>query len=186
MCLLTRTANASGMTIAALRNMAPNESTTERFLEILKGFDTAILLTHSQDGTLHGRPMALAEIDDDGVLWFLTRIDSPKIQELEADPRAVVTCQSSSQFATLSGTCQISNNSRKLDEVWKESYKVWFEGKNDPKLVLLRVTPEWGEYWDNSGSKGIRYAFRAVAAYVQGKKMDDGANDPDQHAKVAL
>lgn len=162
------------------------QSTTERFLEVLKNFDTAILLTHSPEGTLHGRPMAFADVESDGTLWFLTRVDSPKIEEISADPRAFVTCQDSNQYATLSGICEVSRNARKLDEVWKESYKVWFDGKDDPKLVLLRVTPESGEYWDNSGSKGVRYAFRAVAAYVQGKKMDQGGDDPAQHGKVAL
>ena len=172
------------------RNMATmvsaTQSTTERFLEILKSFDTAILLTHAPDGSLHGRPMAFADVEADGTLWFVTRIDSPKIEELSADPRAFVTCQDSNQYATLGGTCEVSKNQRKLDEVWKESYKVWFDGKDDPRLVLLRVTPENGEYWDNSGSKGVRYAFRAVAAYVQGKTMDEKADDPTQHGKVAL
>ena len=179
-----------GTPSATSRNLATmvsaTQSTTERFLEILKSFDTAILLTHAPDGSLHGRPMAFADVEADGTLWFVTRIDSPKIEELSADPRAFVTCQDSNQYATLGGTCEVSKNQRKLDEVWKESYKVWFDGKDDPRLVLLRVTPENGEYWDNSGSKGVRYAFRAVAAYVQGKTMDEKADDPTQHGKVAL
>ncbi|MFZ5892502.1 MAG: pyridoxamine 5'-phosphate oxidase family protein [Myxococcota bacterium] len=166
--------------------MSSHESTTERFLEILKGFDTSILLTHTRDGSLHGRPMALADIDDDGALWFLTRLDSPKIEEIQADPRAVVTCQTSDRYATLNGLCEVARNAEKLDQVWKETYRVWFDGKDDPKLVLLKVTPEQGEYWDNSGAKGIKYAFRAVAAYVQGKKLQAGAQDPEAHGKVAL
>jgi general stress protein 26 len=131
--------------------------------------------------------MALADIDSDGVLWFLTRVDSPKIQEIQADPRAIVTCQDSNQFATVEGRCEIAINARKLDAIWKETYKVWFDGKADPKLVLVKLTPERGEYWDNSGTKGIKYAFRAVAAYVQGKQLGpDSHDDPDAHAKVTL
>ncbi|MGC4095248.1 MAG: pyridoxamine 5'-phosphate oxidase family protein [Polyangiaceae bacterium] len=134
--------------------MASNETSTQRFLEILKGFETSILLTHTRGGALHGRPMALGDIEDDGVMWFLTRIDSPKVEELQADPRAIVTCQTSNQFATVNGLCEVVKNAQKLDAIWKEPYRVWFEGKSDPKLVLLRFTPDEGEYWDNSWHQG--------------------------------
>jgi general stress protein 26 len=170
-----------------MASIAAEASTTERFLEVLKSFDTAILLTHAPNGDLHGRPMALADIDSDGVLWFVTRVDSPKIDEIRTDPRAIVTCQDKNQFATIEGHCEVARDAQKINDIWKESYKVWFDGKGDPKLVLLRFVPDHGEYWDNSGSKGIRYAFKAVAAYVQGKKLGPGANDdPEAHGKVEL
>jgi len=177
------------MLIAINRVMAwtePEEATRERFLEVIKGFDTGILLTHKRDGSLHGRPMALADVDSDGVLWFLTRVDSPKVEEIQSDPRALVTCEAANQFATIEGHCEIARNAQKINDIWKESYKVWFDGKGDPELVLLRFQPDQGEYWDNSGTKGIQYAFRAAAAYVQGKKLTPGANDPQTHGKVAL
>jgi len=166
---------------------APEETTKERFLDVINGFDTGILLTHKRDGSLHGRPMALADVDSNGVLWFLTRVDSPKVEEIQSDPRALVTCENSHQFATIEGKCEIARDAQKLNDIWKESYKVWFDGKGDPKLVLLRFQPDQGEYWDNSGAHGIRYAFRAAAAYVQGKKLSPDANDdPEIHGKVAL
>jgi hypothetical protein len=32
----------------------------------------------------------------------------------------------------------------------------------------------------------VKYAFRAVAAYIQGEKMDPSRDEPDNHAKVRL
>jgi general stress protein 26 len=163
-----------------------NGSPTEHFLEILRGLQTAMLITRSPDGTLHGRPMGVADATNDGALWFITKIDSPKVEELLDDPWAMVTAQTSSQFATVLGSVEIVRDARKLEEIWKETYKVWFDGKDDPEIVLLRFSPEQGEYWDNSGKRGVKYAFRAVAAYIQGEKIDPSRDEPDTHAKVRL
>ena len=59
--------------------------------------------------------------------------------------------------------------------LWKD----WFDGPDDPKLVLIAVTPEQAEYWD-SHSRVITVAKMAFTA-VTGKKTDMG-----EHAKVSL
>ena len=163
-----------------------NGNATEHFLEILRDLDTAMLITRSPDGAMLGRQMGVADVSDDIALWFITKIDSPKVSDIVDDPWAMVTAQTSSQFATVQGHVQVVRDQHKLDEIWKDTYKVWFDGKDDPDLVLLRFTPEEGEYWDNSGKRGVKYAFRAVAAYIQGEQMDPRRDEPDNHAKVRL
>ena len=73
----------------------------------------------------------------------------------------------------------------KIDEFWKEVYKVWFpKGKEDPELTLVAVEPSEGEYWDDEGFKRIKYLFEAAKAYATGTKpeIDEG----EEHAKVRL
>lgn len=152
--------------------------------EVVKEFETAMLVTRTPEGRLRARPMALAEARSDGELYFVTGADSPKVHELEADPQVNVTFQGKTRYASISGVARVVRDRALLDRLWRESWKVWFpQGKDDPSLCLLAVRPEEGEYWDHFGVKGLRLLVEAARAYVQGRTP---TLDQDQHAKVAL
>jgi general stress protein 26 len=128
--------------------------------------------------------MAVAELQRDADAYFATSMESTKIAEIEADPEAMITFQSNSQFASISGTAQVVRDRAEIDRLWSESWKAWFpKGKDDPSLCLLKVQAREGEYWDNSGMKGMRYLFEGVKAILQGERVQ---TDSDQHAKVSL
>ena len=162
------------------------DESRERFYKILKNFDSGMLTTRALDGELRARPMAMAEVEDDADLWFATGIDSGKIDEIQADPRVAVTFQSDRSWASVTGTGQIVRDRAKIDELWSEAWEVWFpDGKDDPDLVLLRVAVSEGEYWDQSGAKGLKFLAKAAAAYVTDSELQ-GEDDPDTHGKVNL
>ena len=158
--------------------------TREHFYKVVKDFDSGMLVTRAADGHLRSRPMGVAEVTDDGDLFFMTRIDSPKVKELEADPHVNLAIQGKTRFASVSGRARVVRDRAHIDRLWQESWKVWFpEGKDDPALCLLQLSPEDGEYWDNAGAKGLRYLFEAAKAYVEGTTPDV---DRDQNARVRL
>ena len=72
--------------------------------ELLGEFDVAMLVTRTAEGMLRARPMALAEVEPDGTLWFLTDRRSGKVNELERDGHVAVTMQSRATFVSVSGT----------------------------------------------------------------------------------
>lgn len=157
----------------------------QKLIEIMKKLDTVMLVSDAADGSMHGRPMAIADVEPSGDLWFVTSRSSGKTGELKANSNAVATAQSSNLYASMSGRVDIVDDRRKVHELWKEIWKVWFpKGKDDPEIVLLRLRPTAGEYWDNAGTEGIRYLFEAAKALITGEKANP--NDPEQHAKVKL
>lgn len=154
--------------------------------ELLKAFNVAMLVTRSSGGQLRSRPMALADVQPDGDLWFLTERRSGKMDEIERDSHVNVAMQSNAKFVSISGAATLVESREKIAELWNEAWKVWFPGgKNDPGLVLIKVHGETGEYWDNSGTSGIKYLIEAGKAYLTGKKPDV-ADDPTIHGKVDL
>ncbi|MGV3484495.1 MAG: pyridoxamine 5'-phosphate oxidase family protein [Planctomycetaceae bacterium] len=158
--------------------------TTKKLIEILAGFDSAMLVTQRPDGQLAARPMAVAQVTDDGGIWFITEGDSGKMNDLAVHREVCVTMQGGKQFASLCGTVEVSADRGKIEELWNEAWRVWFpEGKDDPRLVLLHVVPSQGEYWDNSGMEGIKYMLEAGKAYLQGKTPEV---DESTHARVSL
>jgi general stress protein 26 len=57
--------------------------------DLLEDIGVAMLVTRTPEGQLRGRPMALAEVEPDGTLWFITGKHSAKVDELAADSHAV-------------------------------------------------------------------------------------------------
>ena len=151
--------------------------------EVIADFDTAMLVTHAADGQVRARPLALAHGKDDGLLYFPTSVKSPKIREIETDPRVCLTMQDSRRFVSVSGEARIVRDMSTIDTLWSDGWKVWFpQGKTDPDLGLVAVTPTAAEYWDNKGSKGLAYLFEAAKAYVSGSTPDTIGDE--QNAKV--
>lgn len=161
------------------------ENQNKKFLEILKDFDTAMLVTRSDSGLL-GRPMAIVDVEENGNLWFISGEATEKTREIEVDPTVLVTCQKDhGRYLSLSGTASIVRDRSKIDQLWKESFQVWFpNGKNDPNVSLIYIETQRGEYWDTSGLKKITYLFQAASAYLTGKppKIDEGR----EHGEVRL
>ncbi|MCM2371432.1 pyridoxamine 5'-phosphate oxidase family protein [Aporhodopirellula aestuarii] len=156
----------------------------KKLIELLNDFDTAMLTTRSSDGSLESRPMAIAQVEPDGDVWFVTDRNSGKVADLMLDDEVAVTMQSSNKFAALSGNAHAVDDRSKLDELWSETWKVWFpEGKTSQSIVLLRVEAKHGEYWDHSGTEGLRYLIKAGKAYVQGKRPQP---DESINASVSL
>ncbi len=153
-------------------------------IDILKSFDTAMLASESHGG-IHARPMAVAAVEDDGKLFFVTDAASPKLSEIQAEPKVYVTAQAKNQFVALTGYARILVDKERVDELWKEAWKVWFPlGKDDPTIRLIEVSTVDAEYWDNSGAKGLKYAFEAAKAYIKGEKPN--GTDQAQHDRVRM
>ena len=161
------------------------ENNNAQFHDVLKDFDTAMLITRFEE-KLYARPMAVAFLEENSDLWFVSGETTEKISEILADPRVHVTCQRDhGSYLSLSGTATISHDQKKIKELWKESFRVWFpKGTDDPNLTLIHVKAEQGEYWDNRGTNKIKYLFSALAAYATGTtpQVEEGK----AHGEVSL
>lgn len=160
------------------------ESKTENYLEILKSFRYAMLTTRNDTG-LRSRPMAVAEVnEDDGSVWFLTSIDSGKLDEITEHPEVNLSFQDGTRFLSITGTTIVSRSRERRDELWSPAHTVWFpEGKDDPSLLVLGVLPGKAEYWDNSGVKGIRVIFELGKSVVTGETPEF---DEQVNAKISF
>jgi len=100
--------------------------------------------------------------------------------ELETDPHVNVAMQSQSRFVSVSGHARISRERSLIDELWAESWKVWFpKGKDDPALSIVIVEPFEASYWDASGTTGLRYLFESAKAYLKGTQPS--SDDDERH-----
>lgn len=156
-----------------------------KLVTALRRMDTVMVATQAPNGTMHARPMAVAEVDDDGAVWFVTPRESGKADEAAIDSRALVTGQGRDLYVSLSGRIDVISDHARVEELWRSSWKEWFpQGASDPTLVLMRLRPEIGEYWDDHGTRGLSYLFEAARSFVNGEYAEDqGAK---HHAKVPM
>lgn len=121
------------------------------------------------------RPMAVQEADDDGCLWMLSASDSHKNAEISADPFVQLYFQGSghSDFLTLAGRATISTDKEKIRRLWNPILKTWFtEGENDPRITVIKITPESGYYWDTKNGTLVAFV-KQVAGAITGQTLDD-------------
>jgi general stress protein 26 len=158
----------------------------EKFRDLLRKFDDAMLVSVDATGQLHGRPMRIVAHHQDSLddLWFVTGLDSEKVAEMLAEPRVAVTLSDGKRYLSISGDARVVADPAKVEAMWQESWKLWYpEGPRSGKIALIQVRPIRAEYWDQSLPNGIRFALEAAKAWVKDEKIDE-PDGPEQHAKV--
>ena len=157
------------------------ENDLKQFTEILRTFETAMLVTQ-RESELRSRPMHIADRTEDGRVWFVTNIDSGKLDELTDNPEVNVAMQADSRFLSISGTVRATRDPAKIHDLWNDSYGIWFsKGRDDPALVLLEIVPTYVEYWDRSGVEALKFLFDAAKGAVSGDTRDGAAG---KHGKL--
>lgn len=159
--------------------MGQDENDQARLSELLEKFSTAMVVTRTAAGELRARPLTFAG-ELEGRLYFATSAESPKVAELDRDARIAITMQDRVRYVSVSGRAEVSDDRALIDRLWRESWRVWFpDGKDDPTLRLLAVTPVAAEYWDQSGGRGLKHLVEMVKAYATGTTPASGASSED-------
>jgi general stress protein 26 len=155
-----------------------SEDDKAKVFELVKDIKMAMLATTGPDGHMHARPMASVQKDFDGVLWFMSREHSLKIDEIEANPDVLLTYSHPGRqhYISINGKARIVRDRAKINELWSEADRVWFpKGPDDPELTLLAVEIDLAEYWD-APSSAMVHAYGYVKARLAGESPDMGEN----------
>jgi general stress protein 26 len=125
---------------------------------------------------LQARPMTVQEVDAEGNLWLLSGMQSQKNQDIEADPAVELFFANvgDSEFLSVSGIAEISNDRQRIEKLWKPIAKAWFtQGKDDPSLTVIKVIPQDSYYWDTKHGKMVSM-IKFAAAALSGETVDEG------------
>ena len=167
--------------------MTDKNDVRARVYDLLKSFSTAMFVTLGPTGRPEARPMHVAKAEDEAAdVWFFTDKGATLVEEIKADATVLLAFQNeNSAYLSLRGKARLIEDRKRIKELWKESYRVWFPGgAEDSNIALVAVDPIDAEYWDNRGMNKLEYMFESAKAYIKGEKPDLG--DIDQHAKTNL
>jgi len=150
---------------------------------LIEKIETAMLTTRRPDGRLVSRPMSTQKRNPIADLWFVTDIESNKLDELEHDPHVNVGYFDTRtwEWVSVSGIASISTDRARIRSLYQPDWKAWFGeidevrngGPDDPRLALILVDADTVIYMKREKSKPM-VLFEVAKGMVTGSKPDIG------------
>lgn len=122
------------------------------------------------------RPMSAIKVCDQGNIWFFSEKSSDKNKAIatDKDVQLFFSHPGKSAYLVLNGEAEIILDKKIIEELWTPIAKTWFkEGKTDPNISIIKVTPTTAYYWDNDGNRMINF-LKMVASVVTGTNLIKG------------
>ena len=164
--------------------MADDREIEEKFWDALKSSPFLMLgIEGARDGAT--QPMTAQFEDQDreaGVLWIFTANDHDFTRAMGQSNKGVAAYSSKGNdvFASLRGTLSINNDRATIDRLWNPIVAEWYEGKDDPKLALVKFDVDDAKIWLSDLGGFLKPAFNKLL----GRKPESGMKE--KVAEVSL
>ncbi|MGO4790864.1 pyridoxamine 5'-phosphate oxidase family protein [Paenibacillus sp. 2KB_20] len=151
-----------------------NQEAVETVKDIIKDIETAMFSTISEGG-INSRPMQTQDIEFDGDLWFLTKRDTSKYQEIMANPNVNVAYVGNS-YVSIRGTAEVVDDLERKKALWNAAYEKFLQTSyDDPNIILIKVDTDTAEYWETGNkTKTVKASFKKMVG--QEPKGDSDIN----------
>jgi general stress protein 26 len=146
--------------------MSKEADLAAKFWKALKSDRTVMLGMPDVEGG-RAQPMtALIEGDHSGPIWIFTSSETDLVHALDVEGRDAFihfADKGHHLFAAVDGRLRIDTDYETVNRLWNPFIAAWFEGKDDPKLRLLRFEPADAQIWLNENSlfAGVRMMLGA-------------------------
>jgi general stress protein 26 len=165
------------------RDDAPLGKKLKDLYDLIEGIEIAMFTTRRPDGQLVSRPMATQTQAEGTDLWFVTDIESHKLDELEFDPHVNLAYYKdrTREWVSVSGTATISQDRQAIRELYQKDWKAWFGdqggerdgGPDDPRLALVLVDVQSVVYLKVNKPAPV-VLFEVAMGLVTGSRPDIG------------
>lgn len=159
----------------------PTEKKLDELYELIDQMEIALMTTRRSDGMLVTRPMATQDRGPYGDLWFVTNLETHKIDELSRDPHVSIGYYNlrTMEWISVSGLATLSFDRARIRHLYKPDWKAWFAdeggelngGPDDPRLALILVEAHSVIYSKAKFSKP-RTLFEIALGIVTGQQPD--------------
>lgn len=158
-----------------IQNLSDQEA-VKKMQELGNG-EICLLCTfgEGEDEELRFRPMATQAIDDNGHFWFFSDRRSHKDEQIDEYNKVYLLYSNPGKqnYMCIEGSARTFRDQAKVEELWNPMVAAWFkDGKEDPYISVIEVTPHKAHYWDTKHGKMVSF-LKALAAAVTRKTTDD-------------
>jgi general stress protein 26 len=158
--------------------MSDTAADIDRVWTLINDIPVAMVVTHEGQGQhMRARPMAVRPARNEGAIYFLTDVDAPKAEEIRRNESICLALadNKSQKYVSITGHAEIIDDRERVEQIWSIYDKAFWPDKNDPRIRILRVTPESVEFWEGAGM--VVTAVKLVAAIASGERMNVGENE---------
>ena len=159
------------------------EKKLDDLYHLIDGIEIAMLTTRRADGHLVSRPMQTQERESGLDLWFMTNVETHKLDDLMVDPHVNLAYYnaSSREWVSVSGIATVSTDRELVREFYKPDWKAWLgddggerDGSaNDPRIALILVDAESVTYMKVTKPRPV-VLFEVARALVTGSTPNVG------------
>lgn len=161
----------------------PTGKKLEQLYELIDGIEVALLTTRNAEGALVSRPMQTQARRAGTDLWFMTSIESGKVDELIADPQVNLGYykDGSREYVSVSGLAHVTQDRALIHELYKPDWKAWLGdegddrdgGPDDPRIALIEVKADSARYLRVSEPRLVTL-FKLATSLVTGNPPNIG------------
>ena len=147
----------------------------KKLKEIAEGARICFFTTNINAELPQSAPMAIQRVCDKGNLWFISSKESTRNHQILANNKVYLHFANtgSSEYIFLLGEATIHDDKATIEENWTPFAKAWFEGKDDPRVSIIKVKPTEAFYWDDKDNRFFSMGKRLSNAFLN-TDFDDG------------
>lgn len=158
------------------------DAAQEKIWELIETNTLCMMVTEGDPAAgepkLAARPMQAVPEKGDNQIWFYTRLESGKTEDLRRDGTVCLTFADphKGDYVSITGHAELTQNRAKIKEHWNTFIDAWFpEGPDGEDVGLIRVVPDAGQYWDSQSSRVVA-AMKMALASQQNQLPNMGEN----------
>ena len=170
----------------ASKQPTPTTKKLDELYDLIDDMEIAMMTTRRPDGSLVTRPMATQQQGPLADLWFVTDVETHKVDEVRRDPNVNLGYYNpkTREWVSVSGTATISQDRRKIRELYQPDWKAWFNdeggdrdgGPDDPRLALILVEATAVHYMKAKHSRAVTL-FEIARGVLTGTEPDIGREE---------
>ena len=165
----------------ALAKNSDTSASTEKKLDdlyaLIDGIEIAMFATRRADGQIVSRPMQVQERTSGADFWFMTNIETHKLDDLMTDPHVNLAFYKdrSREWVSVAGVATVTTDRELVRELYKPDWKAWLgdEGgdrdgsPDDPRIALILVEARSATYMKVTKPQPV-VLFEVAKAMVTG------------------
>lgn len=124
----------------------------------------------------HFQPMTAFAERETGEIWFYTYKDTDLARAIQdgAEAMFIVVSKDQELQACLGGRLTLSHDDARIEKYWSPHVAAWYpEGKDDPRLTMLRFEARDAEVWLTEAGP-VKYGWEIARANTSGRTPDLG------------
>lgn len=142
-------------------------------VKILRSRDSVMLATALADGKILAHPMAPQQVTEEADVWFFLALDGDQAKALQTNPEVNISLTEAGNWLSVAGRVKFVDDKAKVDELWSDSAKAWFDDRRDPNLGLIKVVTHSAQHWGLPGGKASGL-FRMARSKLTGDRPSGG------------
>jgi len=167
-----------------MRTLPQANADMEELAKKLQDERTGLLTVADAQGALGCRPMTAQELDGTGAVWMMVSRKAPWLSSTnKAQANLAFAIPAEGDYVCIAGRLEFVDELERKRALWTVVARPWWDGPDDPDLLLLKLVPSSIEVWDGP-SGAIARTLSLAASVIAGKEVGLGEKQVITPARI--